>query len=163
MESYPFKKEAFWKRGTLGQDGQALALKQNQGQVHVPLFPLTYTPASRCSKRSELRKAVPAQSKDLITSKPANLDLHLRGAKASRQVRPEVGVASAGGFPPSKTQSASNPGGQTPPRRGVRDASPGKVELHPAAHAFPTPSARGGSRSRQGCGGRAPGPTERAS
>lgn len=80
MGSYPFKEEA-WKRGTLGQDGQALALKQNQGQVHVPLFPLTYTPASRCSKRSELRKAVPAQSKDLITSKPANLDFHLRGAK----------------------------------------------------------------------------------
>lgn len=131
--------------------------------MHIPPFPLTYTPASRCSKRSELTKAVRALSKDLITSKPANLHLHLRGAKASRQVRPEVGVARKGGFPPSETQSLSDGDGQTPQRRGLGCASPRKVELQPAAHAFPAASAGGGSQSRQACGGAPLGPAERAS
>ncbi|XP_034886311.1 serine/threonine-protein kinase 19 [Mirounga leonina] len=77
----------------------------------------------RCSKRSELRKAVRALSKDLITSKPANLHLHLhlRGAKASRP----LSGAGWGALHPGKSSSTPPPT-RSRPRAPAEEANPGR-------------------------------------
>lgn len=138
---------------------QALALKQNQGYVHIPPFPLICIPTSRCSKLSELKAAFWAQIKDLVTSEPANLDLYVGRAKTSRQVCSEVGQVRKGGFrTPRRNHSATVAGrllgGALYPGRWTTTRPPAASR---ATHAFPARSAGGGSQSVQACGSPPPG------